>query len=69
MDVLVDPRPLVREMRQVTPSAGVLSPSERWDVYRRFHAEERARAALDPGRVTDAQRARAEGWLEPGPGA
>lgn len=45
VDVLVDPRPLAREMRQVTPFAGVLSPSERWDVYRRFHAEERARAA------------------------
>lgn len=35
VDVLIDPRPRARELRHVTPFAGVLTPSERWDVYRR----------------------------------
>ena len=38
-ELLTDPRPLAREMRHVTPFAGVLTPSQRWDVYRRFRAE------------------------------
>lgn len=34
VDLLVDPRPHARDLRQVTPFAGVLAPSERWSVYR-----------------------------------
>ena len=36
---LVDPAPDARELRQVTPFAGVLSPEERTTVYQRFSAE------------------------------
>lgn len=39
-DLLVDPRPAARELRQVTPFAGILTASERRDVYRRFRAQE-----------------------------
>jgi len=39
-DVLVDPSPWARELRQVTPFAGVLTPAERTAAYRRFAAEE-----------------------------
>lgn len=39
---LTDPAPRSRELRQVTPFAGVLSASERAEVYRSF-AEEEAR--------------------------
>jgi transcriptional regulator with XRE-family HTH domain len=42
VDVLLDPNPRARELRQVTPFAGVLSPAERADVYRRFAASEGA---------------------------
>jgi transcriptional regulator with XRE-family HTH domain len=41
IDLLQDPRPRARELRHVSPFAGVLSPSERWDVYRRFGQAER----------------------------
>jgi len=41
VDVLLDPRPRARELRQVTPFAGILSPAERAEVYRRFAASER----------------------------
>lgn len=41
-DVLLDPRPKARELRHVTPFAGILSPAERAEVYRRFAASERA---------------------------
>jgi len=41
-EVLLDPRPRARELRQVTPFAGILSPAERAEVYRRFAASERA---------------------------
>ena len=41
-DVLLDPRPRARELRQVTPFTGVLSPGERAEVYRRFAASEGA---------------------------
>ena len=41
-DVLLDPRPRARELRQVTPFAGILTPAERAKVYRRFAASERA---------------------------
>lgn len=37
--VLVDPSPHARELRQVTPFAGVLTASERAEVYRDFAAE------------------------------
>lgn len=37
---LVDPSPRGRELRQVTPFAGVLSASERAEVYRDFAQEE-----------------------------
>jgi transcriptional regulator with XRE-family HTH domain len=36
IDVLRDPRPRARELRQVTPFAGVLSAAERTRVYRAF---------------------------------
>lgn len=36
IDALTDPRPRARELRHVTPFAGVLTPTERWNVYRRF---------------------------------
>ena len=36
---MVDPRPDARELRQVTPFAGVLTQTERSEVYRRFAAE------------------------------
>lgn len=42
IDLLQDPRPRARELRHVSPFAGVLSPSERWDVYRRFGQSEQA---------------------------
>lgn len=42
IDLLQDPRPPARELRHVSPFAGVLSPSERWDVYRRFGRSEQA---------------------------
>lgn len=38
-DLLIDPRPRARELRHVTPFAGVLTARERWDVYRRFREE------------------------------
>jgi transcriptional regulator with XRE-family HTH domain len=40
IDVLRDFRPRARELRHVTPFAGVLEPRERADVYRRFQAAE-----------------------------
>jgi len=42
VEVLRDPRPRARELRQVTPFAGVLSASERTRVYRAFEASEEA---------------------------
>lgn len=42
IDLLLDPRPRARELRHVSPFAGVLSSNERWDVYRRFGQSERA---------------------------
>ena len=44
-DMLIDPRPRARELRHVTPFAGVLTPADRWDVYRRFRAMESVDAA------------------------
>ena len=43
-DVLVDPHPRARELRQVTPFAGILSPAERTRVYTRFAESEEARS-------------------------
>ncbi len=40
VELLNDPRPAARELRQVTPFAGVLTPSERWAVYRHFHSQD-----------------------------
>lgn len=40
LPVLVDPDPWARELRQVTPFAGVLSAAERAAVYRRFREAE-----------------------------
>lgn len=37
---LTDPSPRARELRQVTPFAGVLTAAERAEVYRSFRAEE-----------------------------
>jgi transcriptional regulator with XRE-family HTH domain len=42
IDLLQDPRPHARELRHVSPFSGVLSPGERWDVYRRFGQSEQA---------------------------
>ncbi len=36
LEVLVDPRPSARELRHVTPFAGVLTARERTRIYRRF---------------------------------
>lgn len=41
LPLLTDPDPWARELRHVTPFAGVLSASERADVYRAFAADER----------------------------
>lgn len=41
VEVLRDPRSKARELRQVTPFAGVLSTAERTRVYREFEASER----------------------------
>lgn len=41
VETLRDPRPRARELRQVTPFAGVLSAAERTRVYRAFEASER----------------------------
>lgn len=40
LEVLVDPRPSARELRHVTPFAGILTARERALVYRRFAAAE-----------------------------
>lgn len=39
--LLTDPDPWARELRHVTPFAGVLSAAERADTYRAFAADER----------------------------
>lgn len=44
VEVLTDPRPHARELRQVTPFAGVLSAAERAEVYRAFAEDEGARS-------------------------
>ena len=41
-EILLDPRPQARELRQVTPFAGILSPAERAEIYTRFAASEGA---------------------------
>jgi transcriptional regulator with XRE-family HTH domain len=43
LEVMLDPRPSARELRQVTPFAGVLTASERASFYRRFASTEAAR--------------------------
>ena len=43
VSTLTDPGLRFREVRQVTPFAGVLEPLERSDVYRRFRREDRRR--------------------------
>jgi len=43
LEVMLDPRPSARELRQVTPFAGVLTASERASFYRRFAASEASR--------------------------
>ncbi len=45
--VLIDPGPRARELRQVTPFAGVLSAQERASVYRTFAEEENKRRHRD----------------------
>lgn len=44
-DLLVDPRNWMRDLRQVTPFAGILSAAERTAVYRRFQESEREATA------------------------
>jgi len=41
LPLLTDPSPWGRELRHVTPFAGVLSARQRADVYREFHAADR----------------------------
>jgi transcriptional regulator with XRE-family HTH domain len=41
-DILLDPKPMGRELRQVTPFAGVLSAKERAQAYKHFAESERA---------------------------
>jgi hypothetical protein len=41
--LLTDPHPWARELRQVTPFAGILTAGERSAVYREFAAREAAR--------------------------
>ena len=43
LPLLTDPDPWMRELRHVTPFAGVLSAGERAGVYRTFRARERGR--------------------------
>jgi transcriptional regulator with XRE-family HTH domain len=43
LPLLTDPDPWARELRHVTPFAGVLSATERAEVYRAFATEERGR--------------------------
>ena len=43
VDEMVDPRQHARELRHVTPFAGVLSTAERTHTYRKFAAEEAQR--------------------------
>ena len=43
VDLMVDPRPRARDLRHLTPFAGVLSNSQRADVYREFAQMERVR--------------------------
>lgn len=45
LPVLEDPSPWARELRHVTPFAGILSAAERAAVYRAFAREDRARQA------------------------
>jgi transcriptional regulator with XRE-family HTH domain len=42
-EVLIDPGSRARELRQVTPFAGLLSPAQRAETYKRFRTSERAR--------------------------
>lgn len=42
-DALTDARPHYRELRQVTPFAGVLDQEQRAEVYRQFRRAEAAR--------------------------
>ncbi|MFV1971581.1 MAG: hypothetical protein ACC683_11345, partial [Acidimicrobiia bacterium] len=43
VEAMVDPSMHARDLRQVTPFAGVLSPTERAEAYTRFAASERRR--------------------------
>lgn len=43
IDVVIDPRPHARELRQVTPFAGVLTAGERARVYSEFAESEKQR--------------------------
>lgn len=47
LPVLTDPMPWARELRHVTPFTGILSASERAQVYRAFAQRERDDAAAD----------------------
>ncbi|MFW6083978.1 MAG: helix-turn-helix transcriptional regulator [Gemmatimonadota bacterium] len=49
-DVLLDPRPFARDLRQCTPFAGILSQVDRAEVYRRFAEAEHARRIHSKGR-------------------
>jgi transcriptional regulator with XRE-family HTH domain len=43
LEILLDPRPVARELRHVTPFAGILSAPERAAIYRRFASDEARR--------------------------
>lgn len=38
-EVLLDPSEEGKRLRQTAPFCGILSPRERWDIYRRFRDE------------------------------
>ena len=41
--ILLDPTDYGQRLRQSNPFCGILTPTERWDLYRRFAARETAR--------------------------
>jgi transcriptional regulator with XRE-family HTH domain len=61
-DALVDPRPRARDLRQVTPFAGVLSPSERWSALCRTSksacalSDAKNPSVTEPGQVKASRR-------------
>lgn len=51
--VLLDPSDEGKRLRQSNPFCGVLSPRERWEIYRRFRRHDLAISKLAAGREKD----------------